>query len=441
MLTQLVSSSLAFFTAIANLMGLFIPAPAIRPPADDFVPVLRFTVASDVHIQTHADEKTRRMTKMLKTSYAIAEADERYDRLDGVMFAGDITDQGRYIQYLAFESVLGANLKPGTQPMVIVAKSHDGNTYGKKAMNFFESLSGLTTDFHYVLNGFHFVGISTTHDPDAADTYTAEQLRWLDEQLALAAAADPTKPIFVTHHEHVEGTVYGSRSALGERWGTPVFYEVLAKYPQVVDFSGHSHYPLNDPRSIWQGDFTALGTSSLNYYEFTVDDVKTVHPENYRKAAQMWVVEADANNRLRLRGYDLMADAFVCEYIIENPADKDSFAYTPAKMLAASAAPVFEQGTQLQVKRKLDKTYRVDIPAANATDGKVVFLYRVFVLNERGETVAAHWELSGYYFTPPPTVVGVNIGKLAKGEYTLRVVAENAYGMQSEAITAPLTVK
>ncbi len=441
MLSKLISAALALFTAVSNFAGLFTRVADIEPPAGDFVPVLRFTAVSDVHIEIPGDVRCRRMAKMLKTSYAIAQADEHYKKLDGVLFAGDITDSGMGIQYLAFQSIMNAGLKAETQPMVIVAKSHDCKTQGKDALDFYESLSGLTTDFHYVLNGFHFIGISTTHDRDTDVKYTQTQLGWLDAQLAQAIADDPAKPIFVTHHEHVANTVYGSRESLGEGWSTPEFYDILARYPQVVDFSGHSHYPLNDPRSIWQGDFTALGTSSLNYFEFTVDDVRTVHPKNNKKAAQMWVAEADANNRVRLRGYDLIADAFVCEYLIENPSDKSTFAYTPEQMAANSAVPVFAEGTAAKTKKLLDGTYRVDIPAAQSTDEKIVFLYRVFVLDEAGNPINDFWELSGYYFTPPPETVCVNIGKLEKGTYQLKIIAENAYGMQSEPVTQNLTVK
>lgn len=441
MLSKLLSTALAFFTLVSNFSGLFARTAKIEAPSDNFIPVMRFTVASDVHIQVPGDIQCHRMAKMLRTSYAIAQADTHYNKLDGVMFAGDITDNGWRSEYLAFQSIINAGVKDETQPMVIIAKSHDCSMYKKDALDLFESLSGLTTDFHHVRNGFHFIGISTTHDRDTDDKYTQTQLDWLDAQLAQAVADDPAKPIFVTHHEHVSNTVYGSREELGERWTAPEFYDVLAPYPQVVDFSGHSHYPLNDPRSIWQGDFTALGTGTMDYFEFTVDDVKTFHPKNNKKASQMWVVEADANNRLKLRGYDLMADAFVCEYLIEKPADKINFAYTPDQMAANSTPPVFAEGTDVKTKKLIDGSHSVDIPAARSTDGKIIFIYRVYVLDEAENPVADFWELSGYYFTPPPKTVRVKIGKLEKGSYTLKAVAENAYGMQSEPITKTLTVK
>lgn len=441
MVAKLISMVLALFTASTNFLGLFVRVPEIETPADDFTPVLRFTAASDVHIEIPADVRCQRMAKMLKTSYAIAEADESYKKLDGVIFAGDVTNAGIGLQYLAFQSIINSNMKKETQPMVIIAKSHDCSTYKKDALTLYETLSGLTTDYHYVLNGFHFIGISTTHDKTTDVKYTETQLIWLDEQLAEAVAGDPEKPIFVAHHEHVADTVYGSREALGEGWGTPEFNEIFSKYPQIVDFSGHSHYPLNDPRSIWQGDFTAVGTSSLNYFEFTVDDVRTVHPQNNKKAAQIWVVEADANNRVRLRGYDLNSDTYVCEYMIEKPSDKSTFVYTPEQMAARSSAPAFDAGTTVSAIRNIDCTYSVNIPAAKSTDENIVFLYRVYVCDKDGNPVNDFWELSGYYFVPAPETVRVNIGKLEKGTYTLKAVAENAYGMQSEPVTTTLTVK
>jgi len=414
---------------------------AAETAADDFIPILRFAAASDVHIQRYNDVRSRRMAKIFKVSYAIAQTDEHYKKLDGVIFAGDNADNGAGAQFMTFRAVLNDNIKKGTQPMVIIAKSHDCGTFKKGALKFFKNLSGLPTDYHYVLRGFHFIGISTTDEMNTDEKYTATQLAWLDEQLAKAAAKDPEKPIFVAHHEHVADTVYGSRESLGEGWGTPEFNDILSKYPQIVDFSGHSHYPLNDPRSIWQGDFTAVGTATLDYFEHTVDDDRTVHPKDNSKAAQMWLVEADANNRVRLRGYDLISDTFICEYIIEKPSDKSTFAYTPAKMAANSSAPVFAKDTVCTINQNLnDKTYIVNIPAAKSTDGKIIFIYRVNVLNAVGKSVGSFWELSGYYFTPSPETVSVNIGKLEKGTYTLKCVAENAYGMQSEPVTAALTV-
>ncbi|HZK39274.1 MAG TPA: hypothetical protein VFD23_03870, partial [Clostridia bacterium] len=104
MLSKILSTTLAFFTLVSNFTGLFGRTVKIEAPGDDFVPVMRFTVASDVHIQVPGDIQCHRMAKMLRTSYAIAQADTHYNKLDGVMFAGDITDNGWRSEFLAFQS-------------------------------------------------------------------------------------------------------------------------------------------------------------------------------------------------------------------------------------------------------------------------------------------------------------------------------------------------
>ena len=80
--------------------------------------------------------------------------------------------------------------------------------------------------------------------------YSDKQINWLKEEMAKAQKDDPEKPIFIFLHQHIKETVYGSHE-----WGTQdsaKINAVLKEYPQVITFSGHSHYPLDDPRSIHQ---------------------------------------------------------------------------------------------------------------------------------------------------------------------------------------------
>ena len=38
-------------------------------------------------------------------------------------------------------------------------------------------------------------------------------------------------------------------------------------YSNIINFSGHSHFPIIDERSIWQKEFTAIQTGSTSYVE------------------------------------------------------------------------------------------------------------------------------------------------------------------------------
>ena len=101
-------------------------------------------------------------------------------------------------------------------------------------------------------------------------------------------------------------------------------------YPQIIYFSGHSHAPINDPRSIHQKHFTSLGTGTLSYFELDeFDKITGTIPDDCEKAAQMLIVEADAQNRVRVYPFDILTNSFF-PYIwkVDAPSDPSAFLYT-----------------------------------------------------------------------------------------------------------------
>lgn len=424
-MNSFISFFLAFLTFFASIVNTCVKVEA---PEDktDFTPVVRFIVCSDNHINYAGDDPCIRLNKMMKFSYAIAEADKKYNKLDAAMFVGDIADRGRKDQFYGFQSTLDSALKDETQVLALLAaKSHDGGTLDEGVLDFFPALTGIENDAHVVINGFHFITISQSRIPD--EGYSEYQRTWLKAQLDAAVKDDPNKPIFVAHHQHVLDTVYGGSKFDG--WGNDYFRDIFNEYPQIVHFSGHSHYPVNDPRSIWQGEFTAIGTGSMKYLEFTVDNDRTVHPKDNGKEAEFWMVEADANNRIRLRAYDLMEQALLCEYILDGPLDRS---YTPEKRIASASAPVFNNAN-VKVKHPAG-SYKITVDRAESTDGMPVFLYRAYALDKDGNELSMVYYLPKYYSATLDDTATIKLGKLPEGTTHIKITAENAYGMQSEPI-------
>lgn len=422
------SAFITFAVFVTSLFGSFI---AVEAPEDngDFTPVLRFFAASDSHVGSMGDTQSLRMQKALKMAYAMADSDKEYNKLDAALFAGDLTDRGRTDQFLGFTVAAKSVLREETELLAVIAKSHDSSTLDKGVHAYFSGVVGEDTDIHKVINGYHFIGLSVSKTED--EHYSEYQREWLDEQLAAATAEDPTKPVFVFQHEHISNTVYGSSDFEG--WGMDYFRAVLNKYPQVVNFSGHSHYPLNDPRSIWQGEFTAVGTGALYYAEFTVDDVRTYHPEGNRNVVTFWVVEVDANNRIRLRGVDMKAGEVIIEYILDNPADPANREYTPEKQSAKSTAPVFADDAEISIKKSFGK-YTVKVDAAESSDGMPIVLYRAFAYAEDGTLLTKTWTMPEYYIIDGEDEIVLDLGKIDAENFTVEVVAETAYGVQSAPI-------
>ena len=426
----------AFFSIVLSFLSLFAAlfVPFSRAPQpesnDDFVPVARFVATSDTHIIALGDTGCHRISKMINSAYAIAESDDDYNGLDAVVFAGDITDDGTFTAFSAFVATTDKAIKGDTQRLAVVAKSHDGSTYGADSLEMFTSLTGQETDFHRVINGFHYIGVSRS---PSDEQYTEAQVQWLDSELQKATSEAPLQPVFVFTHEHVLNTVFGSYTYDG--WGIDTFLDVLNKYPQVVHISGHSHYPANDPRSIWQGNFTAIGDGGLAYYEFTVDDETSVHPEKSKTMSQALIVEVDADNRVLIKVLDVKEGKFVKEYLVDNVASPVKLKFNHEARALLSTAPVFAEDDALTVKKTLGK-YSVTVPQAEVTGDNEVYLYRISVKNSDNEDVYSAWELSQYYFAEVPDSITFDSIKLSDSKYTVSVVAEDVWGNLSEPLTA-----
>jgi len=431
---QLLVFCLSLLICAAALIALSLTAFAANEA--DFVPVLRFIASSDTHVTGAGDVRTERIGKMIRKTYEIADGDANYKPLDAVLVVGDLTEDGTPEQFEAFGQTFDSLLREETKLVAVVAKNHDGYTQDRDVIRTVcAALTGNEADFHVVLNGYHFIGISAS--ADKLQHYDLKQLNWLNRQIAAAVKEDANKPVFVMHHEPTVETTYGSR--LFDGWGVPYFGAVLRQYPQVVEICGHSHYPLSDPRSVWQGAYTAINTGAIKNAEFTVDELRSYHPADYDDIASYWIVEVNAENDLRLRGMDANAGEVLCDLLIRNPADPANRDFTPQKRKAASKAPAFAADAAL-ITEPTDGGVKVTAPLAQSTDGMPVILYRVCAKNARGVPVAKGRTLAQFYRSDGANEAVLELNNLAEGTYTVLVTAENAYGKQSMPLQTTVTV-
>ncbi len=396
---------------------------------NEFSPVFRIVVCSDAHIEGIGTPGYYRLKDVIDYALDFASKDNNYNKIDSFFIAGDITNRGTKEEFDAFKELYDYGTGKGLSFLCTVAKGHDSITMGKKSLEYYKSLTGQETDFHRIIGGYHFIGISTSKMKKHFNSQF--QKMWLKKELDKAVADTPDKPVFVIHHEHVKYTVYGSYDEDG--WGKILFADLLKKYPNVVDLSGHSHYPVNDPRSLWQNEYTAIGTGSLKYTELTVDGEQKIHPAFYDDCANFLIIEADRDSNLRVIGVDIMEEEMLCEYYLKNPADKSNREYTFEKQRSRSSAPAFSENTELYVEQQSD-IYLAVHSNAQSTDGMPVFIYRLYVENEKGEVIKTMKTIPTYYLYGEDADIRTCLGMFPKGKYKLKVLAENTYGMKSEYI-------
>ena len=444
---MLLRSLLIFPLSLLLLIGAGVPTKArqieleqrVQTEAEkDFVPVFRFAVASDVHVMDASDPRNaERFAQLFRTAYRYADSHESYNALDAVLLAGDIVNNGADEEYDELNRVVRENLRDGTQFITIMG-NHEFRVGGHEG--YLRNMGG-TLDKHVVIKGFHIIGMSP--DPDGTK-HSLKQLFWLHEQLREAKQDDPEKPIFTMQHGHIWNTVYVSRSWFTH---TSVFLNAIyAQYPQVIDFSGHSHGPVNNPLSIWQSGYTLVGTGTLNYLEMEDDIGDNTVPEGSENAAQYYIVEVDANNRTRLLPFNILTNDFFktptqtddpdkqLVYFVEKPSDRSTHAYTAARK-KTNGKPWFDEDASVRVSGITDTA--VTVTFDQAKDNVCVYGYRITVRDAAHprKAVLTKEVYSEYYFEPMPQTLSCTLEELEAGHtYTVQVVPLNVWKQTGSAV-------
>lgn len=223
-------------------------------------PKLRLGVISDIHLE----RRGLRDETYVYGSDTVFRKTLRYFRdrkVDVVVIAGDMANLGTFEQlklaaddwFEVFPDCKGADGER-VEPFFIYG-NHDVGQWGGKGNVHADPAGSWKRAFGWdwspvysrTVKGYTFVGAHWGHEKEVG--------AYLDAHKAELAG---TKPFFYVQHNHIGGTVKGSYG--GDPAASP-----LAAFPNAVVLSGHSHWPLSDPGSVWQGAFTAIGTSSLAY--------------------------------------------------------------------------------------------------------------------------------------------------------------------------------
>ncbi|MDE6506188.1 MAG: metallophosphoesterase, partial [Eubacterium sp.] len=210
------------------------------------------------------------------------------NHIDMILFAGDIGDLGTRFAFQTYVDAIDEIFGDDKPIVQTILGNHDyWNKNAFTAINHikaFEDIMKQSPWTHYVVNGYHFIGASPNYGSmKSGYRITA---KWLDKELEKANADSDGKPIFVMTHNQPFDTCYGS-----DEWGDISLNKVLEKYPNVVNFSGHSHYSILDERSIWQGEYTVMTTQSLSYTELETGKDNGTIPPNADATPMGYIVE------------------------------------------------------------------------------------------------------------------------------------------------------
>lgn len=428
---------------------------------------IKFSVAvvSDVHVngKTYA-AKWRKALTQLK-----AKAQEQdKDGLDAVLVAGDLVDASGTAQLAYFKSAFEAEADPERIPLIYTIGNHDASwsanvsSNSEYMRNFFGDKyfkTDLDQDMrkkyearHCVVGDYHI--LSLTPNGIAPVVYDSKVLQWLDGQLAAITAEDPEHYILVITHPMVTGTVYGSllgesdgiwSSGNGHFWASAVLTPILNKYPQVMIFGGHLHFPLNDPRSVWQGDFSAFGCGSVRYMAIENGKYENMRSATVMKDCEQFsqgnLLQFDASGNCRLLRMDFFNGAVIGEpLLLDYPtADKAHLApYRHTTRSLANAAPTL---STLSVRRASNGTYDAIWDAGK--DDEFVHHYEL-TLSREGRAMKTWKVLADFYLHPLPSQMkdewSQSMGELESGSYSLALKAYDSWDAESGTLVKKFSV-
>ncbi|GHH99659.1 chitobiase/beta-hexosaminidase C-terminal domain-containing protein [Neobacillus kokaensis] len=405
-------------------------------------PLLQFVAMSDVHVGSH-EKGDARYASFFDTIASI------FPHPDAILSVGDmINDNGfdkpndhKIVKDILLDNLKRKNMTDTKVQMAI--GNHDASVAKMQEHYPPEWFTSQKNGYYETqIGGYYFFFLNgNNYNSDTA------QRNWLKGRL-LEIAADPqnkNKPIFVSVHQPISNTVMD-----GQQASNPNLNADLKDFPQVITLSGHSHLNINDDRSIYQKDFTALNLGSMSYiesdhgyqsvteaglagrFEFPVSQALFIEVYKNRVEVDRVSLNADpgdiyAGGKWSAEPQPPFNSAGVTEI-------KSNFKYTAANR--NKVAPQFERNSNLIVEN-LDAV--PNLTFIQAKDDQMVHHYEVKVMKgENGFIVKNLKVFSDYMFSPIPDKMNIPLEGLdGQTNYKVEVTAVDSYGNKSSTIQEP----
>ncbi|MDR3183149.1 MAG: metallophosphoesterase, partial [Planctomycetaceae bacterium] len=359
---------------------------------------------------------------------------------DAVFVVGDITNSAKAEEFDQVVETFGnKELVPEGLP-VYFAGGYSHDTPSDNSYSLFEQKLKQPLNQYITIKGYPFIVLGEGGTQD--NEYNREAKRFLEEKLSVAAEQFPGKPVFVFVHIPPQDTVYGSWKHEG--WGVPFLNPVLEKYPQAVVFSAHSHYPLADPRSIFQDKFTVINDGGLSNGEIEkgVLDIGR-KPEHHINVVTGIITDVLPNGSVEVQRWDTWyGEEILPRWTIKAPHDGSQFLY---KNRSGKPDPYFTPQDKPVIKKLAADAVDVLYPQATDkqdTENDVVHHYIIEIFD--GDLCIKKFKQFSYYYlnSHAPKELSTRFTGLPSGKTLYAsVTAVDAFKNQSAAIKSePFTL-
>ncbi|UKS24086.1 cadherin-like beta sandwich domain-containing protein [Paenibacillus sp. HWE-109] len=429
-------------------------------------PLLKFAAMSDLHIGTNTPADKLSTKARYTSNFDVMSS---IFKPDAIVIGGDLINDnfdGKGRDHAFVREVFQEQMaRKGWEdmPVQIAIGNHDASVAEVKAGYPNEWFTSQSNGYYEkTIKDYSFFFLN-------ANNYNGDtnQRNWLKGRLA-ALTSDPAnlnKPIFITLHHPVKNTVMDGAQSANEN-----LYADLKDFPQVIVLSGHSHLNINDDRSIYQKDFTAINLGSMSYVEtesgygavtneglmanrneFPVNQSEFI--EVYEDRIEIERVEYNGDPGSIINGgkwegigregagtpppYSSAGALAGKKWVVKlqgnsNAEIKSNFTYTTSNR--NKTAPQFPANPEIKVLPGVS-----NVPVLSfrqAKDDQSMHHYEIKLLNQRtAETVKSFNVLSDYYFSPIPNKMNIPMADLDPAtSYMINVTAVDVYGNKSTPV-------
>lgn len=411
---------------------------------------------SDTHYMANGRDGQNRINTRKALNYY------KSQNADVIIFNADITDLGEVGAYEELvEDIKSVYPDEATRPKMIFTgdnhewydawvniNGHTGDkTFEQVQERFYTQLSELRenstdTNTHYKVNGYHFIGVTSDGMNGGYATYDDDTtVKWVEETLAAAAADDTTgkKPIFLAIHQAPKNTVNSSNKSDHFDDGETKLTETLAKYPQLVIITSHTHASLQDEKSIHQGAYTVLNTASMYYVGGATGTNITsgLMSEKYQ-FGQGILIRANGNT-VDVERCDFYNDEKIKDnWLFETSNVADYTKYTDERA-NERVAPTFAANATISAEWTSDSIATLTFEAATHQDFVHHYIVNVY---KDGSTTPSSYTYTSFFFlglNNMDKTIKFTVNNLdATKDYRFEIQAVESWGNASTAISGEL---
>ncbi len=435
------TAALALLLAVGALLFFLLPPAAakdVRTIPLQNADELKIAVLSDSLLGKKPDADNPYLGN-LKSAFAQL----KQQNVSLILFAGDLAASANSDSYALFNKTLADAYAGEEAPPVIAAlgagelKGALTNALAQRALlKHLEQRPCARAE----IGGVQVIAVGADQTK-ASEPYSAKALRWLEDELTVAAKEAHGRPILVLTPQPPANTICGS-----DTLGSAKLDAILSKYTNVISVSGGTHRAQLDERMIFQGAYTAIGSQGLSYLALEsgyfdpqqgAEGLENIARPQQADARPFALILAFGHNKLTVERWnvvDQQQEKADSPWSVFLPLASETFIYSAQRRAAVNGAPYFSTQDIFAVD---------DIPGGNgkqldgvaftaAADDQRVAAYEIEAVNRLGITLTRRYVADTFLGAGAAAKVALALDPtLPGGEYTVRVFAVDDFGRRS----------